>query len=166
MADEPESLEYSSLIELKDDLEVGRPRAEFEYPDRRDGRVYRYDPPLKLAVEVALVTGRPLLIRGKPGSGKSSLAAYVARNLGWRYYEHIITARTQARDLLWTYDVVRRLANAQTRRKKSDPDLYDFDYVEPGVLWWAFDRATAPSVEESPKASGLRKNQPSSRSPK
>jgi MoxR-like ATPase len=47
--------------------------------DRRDGSVYVYAPEIILAVNVALAVGRPLLISGPPGSGKSSLAANVAR---------------------------------------------------------------------------------------
>lgn len=110
-------------------------------PDRRDGRVYVMSREIDLAVRVALVTGRPLLLRGEPGSGKSSLAAYVARKRGWRYYEHVVTSRTQAADLLWTFDSVRRLADAEVRRHGAD--LNDYDYVEPGVLWWAFARESA-----------------------
>jgi MoxR-like ATPase len=82
---------------------------------------------------VALTTGRPLLLRGEPGSGKSSLAAFVARSMGWRYYEHVVTSATRARDLLWRFDAVRRLRDAQARQA-----LDDHRYVEPGVLWWAF----------------------------
>jgi MoxR-like ATPase len=104
-------------------------------PDHRDGRVYAITENLALAVDVALATGRPLLLRGEPGSGKSSLAAYVARQRGWRYYEHIVTSRTEARDLLWTFDAVRKLADAQNR---SASELDNHEYVEPGVLWWAF----------------------------
>ncbi|MEZ5609808.1 MAG: ATP-binding protein [Rhodocyclaceae bacterium] len=65
-------------------------------PDRRDGFLYIYDPHLQMAVEVALATGRPLLLRGEPGSGKSSLAAFIARNLGYRYYETVITSHSSA----------------------------------------------------------------------
>lgn len=96
---------------------------------------------IDLAVRAALATGRPLLLRGDPGSGKSSLAAYVARQRGWRYYEHVVTSRTQARDLLWTFDSVRRLADAQVRG--SGAELNDYDYVEPGALWWALARESA-----------------------
>jgi len=110
-------------------------------PDPRDGRVYVMSREIDFAVRVAEATGRPLLLRGDPGSGKSSLAAYIARQRGWRYYEHVVTSRTQARDLLWTFDSVRRLADAEVRAHGSE--LHDYDYVEPGVLWWAFARGSA-----------------------
>ena len=70
-----------------------------------------------------------------------TLAAYVARNLSWRYYEVVITSRAQAQDLLWKYDAVRRLADA-TDNKRTAP-LRDLDYVEPGVLWWVLNPTTA-----------------------
>jgi MoxR-like ATPase len=120
-----------------------------EQPDLRDGSVYRCTPDLVTALRVALVTGRPLLLFGSPGSGKSSIAAYVARNLDWRYYEHVVTARTEAQDLLWRFDLVRRLADANVRRLGRDQgpgerdDIRDDEYVEPGVLWWALDPASA-----------------------
>jgi MoxR-like ATPase len=110
-------------------------------------------------VEVALVTGRPLLLRGAPGSGKSSLAAYVARNLGWRYYEHTVTASTQAESLLWHFDVVRRLADAQVHGGHPGFVLNDLDYVEPGPLWWVFNPDSARQrgfSEKSLRSLGVR----------
>jgi MoxR-like ATPase len=111
-------------------------------PDQRDGSVYVLNDDIVLAVKVAIITGRPLLLMGDPGAGKSSLAAYVARNLGWRYYEHVVTARTEAADVLWTFDAVRKLADA-SRPQTGGTALRDEDYVEPGVLWWALDPASA-----------------------
>ncbi len=113
-----------------------------EIPDRRDGSVYLYDDATHLAVAVALTTGRPLLLRGDPGSGKSSLGAFVARNLNWRYFEHVVTASTRAEDLQWRYDAVSRLSDAQMRTT-GDPPLLNAKYIEPGVLWWVFDSASA-----------------------
>ena len=106
--------------------------------DRRDGRVYVYDEDIVLAVNVALTVKRPLLIRGASGSGKSSLAQNVARFFKWRYYEVVISSGTQARDLLWHFDTLRRLSDAQTKGEGGGvrDDVY---YVEPGPLWWAFD---------------------------
>jgi MoxR-like ATPase len=139
------SLNYQPLIDwLTDDPLTANDPSALEAPDRRDGRIYHYDDRLHLAVELALATGRPLLLRGDPGSGKSSLAAYVARNLGYRYYEHTVTSQTNAQDLLWRFDLVRRLADAQARAGLTNPPpLNDYDYVEPGVLWWVFNRETA-----------------------
>jgi MoxR-like ATPase len=108
--------------------------------DRSDPYGYVYDnEDLVLAINVALATRRPLLVRGLPGSGKSSLAISIARLQGWRYYQHVITSNTAAQDLLWRFDAVRRLGDAQARRKVSDPT----PYIEPGVLWWAIDPASA-----------------------
>jgi MoxR-like ATPase len=46
--------------------------------DQRDGHVYVYDESIVLAVNVALATGRPLLIYGPTGCGKSSVARTIA----------------------------------------------------------------------------------------
>ena len=102
--------------------------------DRRDGLVYVYNEQIELAINVALATHRPILIRGTSGSGKSSLARNVARRLKWWYYEQVVTSRTQARDLQWSFDTLRRLSDAQAKKLKPNAA-----YIEPGVLWWAFD---------------------------
>jgi MoxR-like ATPase len=109
-----------------------------EKSDRRDGRAYEPTEELELAVNLALAAGRPLLLRGHPGSGKSSFASYFARLHKWRYYELVVTARSQGRDLLYEVDVVRRLADASAEGIKPF-----HAYVEPGALWWALNRDTA-----------------------
>lgn len=109
--------------------------------DRRDGLLYIYhNDDIKLAVNVALATKRPLLLSGPSGCGKSSLALNVALTLGWRFYEYVVTARSEARDLLWSFDTLRRLNDAQTPDRKLGPDQ---SYVEPGALWWAIDPESA-----------------------
>ncbi len=109
--------------------------------DDRDGRTYVYHRSnIKLAVNVALATRRPLLLSGPSGCGKSSLALNVALTFGYRYYEFIVTARSEARDLLWSFDNLRRLNDAQADRTNLRADE---GYIEPGVLWWAFDPQSA-----------------------
>lgn len=135
------------------------PNEWFRNPDRGDGEIYVMSPDIDEAVNVALATGRPLLLRGSPGSGKSSLAPYVARRRGWRYYEHVITYGTRSRDLLWRFDSVRRLADAQVYRQESPP-LDDFSYLQPGVLWWALAPRSArrrgrAATEDEPPTEGI-----------
>jgi MoxR-like ATPase len=102
--------------------------------------VYLLDSETLLAIKVAVATNRPLLLTGDPGTGKSSVAAFLAARLRWRYYEQVVTARTEANDLLWSFDTVRKLGDAT-----GAVGLVDTDYVEPGVLWWGFDRNDAVS---------------------
>ena len=132
-------IEFTPLFDLRGPTAApASARDAVAQPDARDGAVYRLPAALHLAVEVALTTGRPLLLRGEPGTGKSSLAPYIARRLNWRYYEYVVGSTSTATDLQWRFDAVRRLADAQTRKVKPEAS-----YVEPGVLWWAFDRASA-----------------------
>jgi len=66
------------------------------------------------AVNAAIYLRRPLLVTGQPGSGKTSLAYAIARelNLGpvllWA-----ITARSVLREALYQYDAIARLQDAQ-----------------------------------------------------
>ncbi len=86
------------------------------------------------AVILALAAQRPLLVLGEPGTGKSQLARAARVALGWRGYSHTLHARTEVEDLLYRFDAVQRLADAQVQdRIKPDPA-----YWEPQPLWLAF----------------------------
>jgi MoxR-like ATPase len=132
--------QYDRLFDAAADRSPFDARRAYRSGDAAPARVYVYDREgrIELAVNLALATGRPLLIRGAPGTGKSSLAASVAAKLRWRYYEHVVSSRTQARDLLWTFDSVQRLSDAQGNAVKDDAA-----YLTPGALWWALDAASA-----------------------
>jgi len=138
--------------------EVHRPRGDAagrqDVGDQRSAPVYVYHESIVLAVNVALATGRPLLVRGPSGAGKSTLARNAADVLGWRYYEEVVTSRTQARDLLWRVDLVRRLHEAHREGGKLDEDYTPF--IEPGVLWWSFDPASAQRRGADPGAARVR----------
>jgi MoxR-like ATPase len=110
--------------------------------DHFDGAAYCFDDKgdIELAVNVALAAGRPLLVRGASGQGKSSLAIAVARRLGWRLIETVITARSTVDDLLWRTDSIRRLADASSGSGSLKPPEA---YLEPGALWWALSPGTA-----------------------
>lgn len=65
------------------------------------------------AVNAALATGRPLLIRGEPGVGKTQMAKAAARVLKRPLLPLVVDSRTESRDLLWHFDAIERLAEAQ-----------------------------------------------------
>src|ERR1044071_5925772 len=118
-----------------------------EYGDRRDGKFYRYTPDIKLAVRVALAVNRPLLVFGPSGCGKSSLVFNLARLLRRRYYEFVVNSRSEAADLYYRFDAVRRLGEAQIGghgAANNDSDWRNcYPFIEPGPLWWVFNPRTA-----------------------
>lgn len=65
------------------------------------------------AVNLAIALGRPLLLQGEPGCGKTRLAYAVASALGLPLEVSPIKSTNRAQDLLYTYDAVRRLYDAQ-----------------------------------------------------
>mgnify|MGYP001416667613 CR=1 FL=1 len=132
MATKAQKMSSPAKFQPPDKFRTGKADA---LADSRTGSVYIFTERIRLAVQVALATGRPLLIRGDSGWGKSSLAAASARYLGWKFYEEVITSRTQARDLQWNIDLLRRLNDAQAQKLDQDWKRY----VRPGTLWWAFD---------------------------
>jgi len=101
------------------------------------------------AIDAALAAQRPLLLRGEPGIGKSQLARAAALVLRRAYVQQVVDASTEASDLLWRYDAVARLAEAQLQgalrdgparsRRTLRKRLAVSVYVAPGPLWWAFD---------------------------
>lgn len=114
------------------------------------------------AVNTALAVGRPLLVRGEPGAGKSQLALAAAVRLERPLVKEVVDSRTESRDLLWHFDAVGRLADAQSLAKSREAlrlqwfkdqgrlteDAETFEgvdpldegfYTTPGPLWWGLD---------------------------
>ncbi|MEU6315571.1 MoxR family ATPase [Streptomyces sp. NPDC047014] len=80
---------------------------------RRRGEGYVPDGPETDVVNTALHLRRPLLITGRPGVGKSTLAYSIAADLALGPVLHWpVTSRTVLRDGLYLYDAVGRLQEA------------------------------------------------------
>jgi MoxR-like ATPase len=92
-----------------------------------------------LAVNVALSADRPLLVSGAPGSGKSSLALGIARTLSATLYTAQLRSRSTVSDLSYRFDQQR--ASQDERLGRPTPSVSR--YIEPAVLWWAFDPDSA-----------------------
>ena len=91
---------------------------------------------LKIAVNAAIRLERPLLIKGEPGTGKSVLAAEVARALGAPLIEWHIQSTTKAQQGLYEYDAVSRLRDGQLGDERVKNIA---NYIKRGKLWDAFE---------------------------
>lgn len=91
--------------------------------------------PLRNAVNVAIALGRPLLIRGEPGTGKTRLAHSIARGLGKELMIWNVKSTTKAQEGLYLYDTVQRLNDSRF----GDKDISDIrQYIKLGKLGQAF----------------------------
>jgi len=99
------------------------------------------------ALMAAEAAGRPLLLRGEPGTGKSQLARAAAVATGRLFLSVVVNARTECEDLQWKFDAVGRLGEAQILASVPDVDrlgrLQPAHFLSPGPLWWALDWLSA-----------------------
>ena len=106
---------------------------------------------LMTAVNAAVTVGRPLLIKGEPGTGKTLLATEIASALDKPLFEWHIKSTTKARQGLYEYDAVARLRDSQL----GDDRVNDINnYIVRGKLWEAFasERQAVLLIDEIDKA--------------
>lgn len=68
---------------------------------------------LMASVNVAIALQKPLLIKGEPGTDKTTLAQAVANALGKKLYIWNIKSTTKAQEGLYVYDTIQRLYDGQ-----------------------------------------------------
>ncbi len=105
------------------------------------------------AITLAIASGRPLLVRGLPGTGKSDLARAAATHLKRAFVYEVINASTESQDVLWRYDALSRLADAQINRngkllKKTADPHQPKHYITPGAFWWALNWQAAQEFSD------------------
>src|SRR4029434_7504817 len=86
----------------------GKGRMKFAGTDR-----YITTRDLEIAVNASVTLGRPLLVKGEPGTGKTVLAAEVAAGTQLPLITWHIKSTTKAAQGLYEYDAVARLRDGQ-----------------------------------------------------
>ena len=116
------------------------------------GETFRPGNPMIAMVNTALLLRRPLMITGKPGTGKSSLIYAVARELQLgKVLRWPVTSRSTLRQALYEYDAIGRMQEAQLTN--APPDIGGF--VRLGALGTALLPSAVPRallIDEIDKA--------------
>lgn len=125
----------------------------------RRGHTYRPTEEQIRLVNAALYLRRPLLITGKPGVGKSSLAYAVAEELGLgEVLRWSITSRTTLNDGLYRYDAIGRMQEVQINladetKKEKIPDIGNYVTLGPlGTAMLPADKPRALLIDEIDKS--------------
>ncbi|WP_414622071.1 AAA family ATPase [Calothrix sp. CCY 0018] len=134
-SDERSEVRWNQLMKLAEENDRNRRRGEnFRISDNAIDIIN--------AVNAAIYLRRPLLVTGKPGSGKTSLAYAIAHelNLG-PVLSWAITARSTLQEGLYRYDALARLQDVQQNEKQ---DIGK--YITLGALGTAFLPSVLPRV--------------------
>ncbi len=98
-------------------------KASVEISEKETLEPYLPDPSLVEAVKYAKALGRPLLLKGEPGCGKTLLAKAVAyewfgKNYHPYYFQWAVKSTSKAADGLYTFDYIARLRDANLAQWK------------------------------------------------
>ena len=109
------------------------PVADLGYPGHPAG--YSADEGLIEAVNTALILAKPLLLTGRPGTGKTELAERVAWEFGLgpvlRFESQSLT---EAQDLFYRFDLVAQMADAQLAHRAGETPKQPEHFLTFGAL--------------------------------
>ncbi|MGY2932039.1 MoxR-like ATPase [Bradyrhizobium sp. GM6.1] len=120
--------------------------ASFARPYREFAKNYQATGPLLAAVNVALSLGRPLLLTGEPGSGKTLAAWWIADRLQLtdHFHEFNVKSDSRARDVCYEFDAVSWYRKSQLAKDHDGEEVPKDEFLQPGPLGKAFGWRGAP----------------------
>lgn len=124
-----------------------------EFEKYKGSSKYIASPELRNIVNVTIALGRPLLLKGEPGTGKTLLAHSISESLGKRLIIWNIKSTSKAIDGCYTYDTIQRLNDSRFGSNDRDVNKID-DYIKLGPLGEAFvsDEQVVLLIDEIDKA--------------
>jgi MoxR-like ATPase len=108
---------------MTDAIEIQKhtPPIDLDAMTRPQGYVME-DNDLRAAANAALMLGKPLLLTGEAGVGKSQFSAWLAHQLGLGDpLKFVVKSTTEARDLFYHYDALARFHEAQVTQLVTVP---------------------------------------------
>ncbi len=139
-----ENPQVESVPKLKKQVKRKKVECEPYLPDDR----------LLEAVNLAIALGRPLLLQGDPGCGKTRLAHSVAYTLELPLEECYIKSTSRAQDLLYRYDAVNRLYDSQLQ-DESSRNIQNYIHFGPlgrAIIRAQYGRRSVVLIDEIDKA--------------
>ena len=124
------------MIEYYDKFAFNQDELDFRLPELKANE-YVIEPGLYYAAKLAMMLKQPLLLTGKPGTGKTRLAYKLAADLQSNHPDSYLptplvfhTKTTSAyADLFYTYDALDHFHEATFRKEK--PDSSEFISLQP-----------------------------------
>ncbi|MCP4105057.1 MAG: MoxR family ATPase [Desulfobacteraceae bacterium] len=130
-----------------------RPFIDKEYSLKEDARYFVAGKALADTINTAIAVGKPLLLTGEPGTGKTQAAYYAAWRLNVECIHFQVKSESTANDLLYDFDTVRyfrdaHLHNISHEQSSPEKELKKTAYLEMRSLWKAFDLANKKGVPQ------------------